>query len=827
MNNRTLLILLFIALMLSVSFAEMHCWRQTKDRAIALSNLYTFTESYSDNIVGLIVPTNSILKVSGFGNYTYQCEDGASGQSNNYIEIYDNLTGAVVKTNGTLGTGGPVSVGTTKMCMMVGSDDACYIENGIRYPGKGECRKGSFNVGAGVQDTIEVPMTSFKGEQDWTIRLGEISPAADGIIAGSPQITFRDLNRIKFTVDSSKPALLIFPPTPLQKLNSYDFDGNMEKVVNFTILNKSRVPSIINSYSVDCPSGVTCELDQINGANMYAGWKVASNQAFMIEVRYKFNKNIIPTSFASLLTVKFTPSGFADCPIEGCTASSTPLKFEAGLLDEQKFQINVINQTEQKYCVDYDGHLGRTGSDYAPRINLYFGGNVIPSSSGQDLISLNECSPLNYSSSQPNPDWVYCTQNEFLTSLAGRIGLYAENMRAIDSAEENGDFVRGASYRTENGKLKEFYVYLREQDLNQGSRNASIQEMLAALSDVSAVKIGFEHGLVTNKEQLVNLVDGMNLFKSLHGVLINDTKISPGYYKVILDLNDTGIQDLGGLFYNENMLNPNMNVKIYFEKVSDPKLDWFFYYIKDNYADSVFLPQTGADAFTTNYLDRGTIMNFEKRGDNTNLTKFYSTFAIPLIGKIVDQGEGNGSDSSFVLSGDEFKNKELFTVWTGFASSIGAGCGTTIINPKEGKKALPYRILDSNLGGTEYEITDLNRVTPNSVMYVETVVYLPTTFTEFDMNSPFTVFSLSGNTNSNKSLFVGLTNYTNYKIDSLENILQGIKDQNICMYYDNSTDKETWKLFWNQDKVLDSLKAIVKPQITDATVCESRELLSS
>jgi hypothetical protein len=826
----SLALVLLITVVISFGFSEeLHCWRQDISRAVSVN--YSFSEFYLDSVSGLIVPTTAKLNVSGFGNYEYRCEDGASGQSNNYIEIYDNKTGAVVRTNGVRGVEGPSGTGGPVMCVVPGTNDACYISNGERYPGRGECEKGDVTVGAGVQDVIEVMMTDFRGEQDWTIRVGIISPAGSGINAGSPRITFRDLNRLQFTVDSSKPAVLVFPPLPLQKMNAYDKSADLNKEIYFTLLNKARIPSVINSYSIQCPTGLTCELEQYEGHNMYDGWNIEPNQAIVIPVKVTISKNSLPASFAAIMTVKFTPKGLATCDADGCTATSSAVRFEAGLIDQQKFQLNVSNQTEQKYCVDYEGHLGRTGSDYAPRINLYFGGNnPLTANPNDNLISLNECSPVNYETGLANPDWVYCTQNEFMVQLGARLGLFSQNLTAISDSLARGDLADAEESRALNAKLKTFEVYLRDFDFNKESRNSSVQEMFARLNDVSFTKIGFALGEVQTNDEFKLLADKIQVYRKIEGVTINDAKITSGKYKVTIDMNETGGQDLGGLFLSDGSFNPNISIKIYLEKVAEPKLDWVFYYTKDNYGDELYTPSVGTD-YITNFSDRGTIMRFEKTNKTIVNKNFYSTFAVPLIMRIVNNEELSASDASFTaaISGNSTYAGEVFSVWTGFASSLGNGCGTTVINPKIGGKALPYRIIDSSKGNGIYEITDLNSVQAGSKMYVETVLYL----SEQDLllQLPFRAFSLfadvDGTKASPQSLIIDGADYSTYTIDSLSDVLEGIKDQKVCVYFDNSTSKEEWKLFWNQDKVLDDLKVTAKPKISDATICQSREVQSS
>jgi len=828
-----LLLMMFLLTSLSFVFAvEAHCWRPNITRECSVR--YAFDKNYSGEGSELVVPTNAKLNIFGFGDYTYQCENGASGHNTNYVYVLDNKTQKIIRTNGAGGVGGPNALTGPVMCV---TDDAaknaCYLANGEYFPARYTCAKGAYTVGGGVAEAIDIMMTPFIGEQDWSIMMGLISPG--GAEPTSPMILSKELVRLKFIVDSSKPAILIFPSNPLQKINSFNQEGDINKTVNFTLLNKSKVISEINSYEINCPEGVVCELEKMDdGTNMFNGFKLLPNQATIIPVVYSFNKNKIPLRFDSLMYVSYTPKGFTDCGAGGCNATSTAVRFESGLLDKQDFQINVMNEVEQKYCVDYDGRLGKTGSDYAPRINLYFGANISPSSieSSGTLVSLNECSPLDYNTMQPNPDWVYCTKNEFLVQLAARIGLYSKNMIAIENYESNGDFVSASAIRQKNGQIGTYTAYLRDQDLSLVSRNSSVETMLATLSNVAFTNIGFnDDTVITNVARFKNLINGMRLNKAIGGVSTNDTNFSPGAYKVTINLSRVTGAITSDLFNSgTDGLNPYMNLEVFVEKIAEPKLNWFFYYQGDNYAEELYVP-TPSETYTTNYLDRGIIMNFEKIGDNTNLTKFYSTLAVPFIARIVDKGQIDVSDSSFKVIGAEYSNKDTFSIWTGFASSLGSGCGTTVVSPKSGSLALPYKIFDSNAGQNMYELKDLNEVKPDTRMYISTVLYLPTGNSNLQMELPFKVFTLDqtveGTVGDAKTLIIRPEKYGAYTISSIKDVLDGMNQQKVCVYYDKSTEKESWKLFWNQDLVLDALKAQVKPTITDATVCITRDIQSS
>ena len=130
-----------------------------------------------------------------------------------------------------------------------------------------------------------------------------------------------------------------------------------------------------------------------------------------------------------------------------------------------------------------------------------------------------------------------------------------------------------------------------------------------------------------------------------------------------------------------------------------------------------------------------------------------------------------------------------------------------------------------------YELQDLNEVKPDTRMYIGTVLYIPAGNSSLQMELPFKAYTLDqtvdGTVTDTKTLIVRPEKYEAYTISSIKDVLDGMKQQKVCVYYDKSTEKESWKLFWNQDLVLDALKAQVKPTITDATVCVTRDIQSS
>jgi len=853
--NKIILICFSLLLILSFVLSEegtSHCLRQDISRWKNLSPTVTF--SPADQIISradgsYTVPLNSTLTIEGFGAFNYYCDDGWSPLVSNYFDIYDNINKKIIVTNGINGSGGPESAGSTICAKIVdGSNKICYIDGcgpdhlpcgdgpsvsqntNYMVGDYAQCFASSFTIGTGKNVSMIISLSQYLGDQDWSLRLGAISPG--GVDPNSQYIMPIEVRRIKFSTASS--SMLVFSPKPLERVNSFENSGIFEKEVYFTLLNKSKIENKIIDYNIVCPADVNCTLEQYNGNKMYKDFIIGANNALAIELKVSFNKNNIPKKFSLYMNVSYSPQGVNTCDLNPngvCHTSSSPVNFESGLLDQQTFQINIAKQDEQKYCIDAQGNIGSTGAAYNPRINLYFGGNNSPQvNSETELISMDECSPQKYSDLSNNPDWVYCSQKEFITQLGARLGKYGQNMININSLESLGRFAESKLLREENGRLLGFNAYLRQENISKA-------DMVAAVTglnnfQVPFTKLGFS-GEVDNLAKLNTLVNGIDFVQTVNGLKVNDNLLVPGEYRVTVDINATAPISINGSYLftlPAETLTNGLNIKVNFEKINSTKFNWFFYYSQsDSFAEDFATP-TPALNYITNVIDRGTILNFEKNNSTIITKNFYSTYAVPLIIKIKDKNVEGVFDSKFEVSG---YNQDIFTYWTAFASSLGDGCETTSITPPNAKKVLPYRVNDSNLGNAMYEIRELRDVLPNSIIYLGTVLYLPVNDSISSLKIPFKVFTkketIDGDIEQNPNLLLTSNDsiYSQYKFISLKEVLGGINSESVCVIYDKSTGTENWKLFWNQDKMLDSLKVQVKPSITDAKICQSRELMSS
>ncbi len=843
-------LLLILSFVMSVGEST-HCLRQDISRWRSVDPTITFTDP-SGNILPIspsdgvyTVPINAVLRIQGFGQFQYFCDNGWSPLLADYFDVYDNSTNKIIATNGLNGTNGPKPAGHPICAKTVNSVlKLCYIDgcgpNGLPCAGGaidpnyvvgalGACSISSFQMGAGDQVAMIIPLSRYSGRQSWSLRLGAISPG--GLAPDSPYILPIVIESIDFVVSST--SLLVFSPKPLERMNSFDKNGDFEKEIYFTLLNKSTTINRLSDYTVVCPPGVTCTLEDYNGKKMYKDFILGTDNAIVIPVTVSYSKSNIPMQFDLFMNVSYVPLENNLCNNQICNTSSSPVKFESGLLDLQDFQINVIKNDEQKYCVDSQGNMGQTGAAYAPRVNLYFGGSVPPSqNTDSSLILMNECSARDWNTQAPNSDWVYCSLKEFLVQLGARFGKYGDNINSINSLEQVGRFTEAQRLREENGNLLGFTAYLRESNIDNANIVRAVED-LNTLSNVAFSKLGFA-GEVDSFIKLKNLVSGIDFIQTVDGLEINNNILSPGEYRITADFNSTSLSTSGSYLFDSpaDTLNSGLNIKVKFEKINSPRFNWFFYYDQnDSFAEQLVTP-TSEEKYVTNVIDRGTILYFEKNNSTMSIKNFYSTFAVPLVIRLKDKDINGVSDSEFKV---DAYDKDIFTYWTAFASNLSNGCETTSLAPPEGKKVLPYRVSDSNLGNTSREIRELRNVKTNSTMYLGTVLYLPTNENSNNiLRFPFRVFTkkgvFDGNYQDYSTVIIMKDDeiYSANKIVSIKDALDGINNETVCVTYDKSTEVEKWNLFWNQDKVIDSLKNDIKSQVlSDSKICASRELMSS
>lgn len=840
MNYYVFLSAIFFIFIFGAVFAPTsHCMRPDISRTIA-PTLDVASDGLAVSALAdgsLVVPVGTLITFKNFGEVVYLCENGASRTALNYVDLFDKTTGKIVANNvsseGTsLGLRGP-SETQYKMCAKSDANGnfICYEEGGIFYPPKNEC-DGLFKVGTGDVDFIDYSFSpEMAGEHELSLRLGLISPYTNDPY--DPLIMTKAFLTKKFIV--GEPGLLVFSQQEVKKIGFYESSGEANQEVIFTLMNKSPFKLKISDYSIACSPDVSCSVERSSGVLLYKDFSLLPNESMVIPGNISFDKSKLPFSFSAWLNVGYTAEGFDICDrannTSACSTKSSLMSFEAGLLDQQNFQIGIFNESEQKFCVDADGSVGRTGEAYVPRVNLDFTASV----------PIDACSEKNYLTGGDNQNWVYCSQKEFFLSLAKRIGVAASNFEKISAAEYDKNAELEAALRSENSRLLNFNANLIVQDLD----SAQINSTLNSITPTIFVSAGFPNtGIFGSSvwERFANLVKSIKFSQEVGGVTVTNTNLSPGRYRVRISMDSVYFAVLDGepVFSGDNKLNPNIELSVALENTAPPDFDWFFYQIPDPPVFFSTIADSSSTTNVTNVVRRGEVMSFKNEGSGVS-GNFYPSSAVPIAVKISDLLHNGFADAGFTVAGAGNSESGAFTYWTGFASSEDNGCGTISLNPSSGEKSLPYRVPDETvniLGKTIFQIPDLTQVVRDSNMYLETVLYLPVS-SELLLTVPFGIYSSSTVCNpavdktcslqitSNDSLAsASIISNSRFRVKSVQEIFDKIKSEQICVIKDSSLGYSMWKLFWNQDLVIGALDDF-KKSIRDAKICVDRERLSS
>jgi len=829
----TCLVLFILFLLPFASAVTTHCLRADVNREISPSFTIDATLGFAttSSDYNYLIPVGSTITYAGFGSYNFYCDDGVTGSTLNYVDLYDATTGIIVATNvanngGPLVPyGGPIDA-SSPMCSN-GPESPCVIMNGQYVPERGACGI-SLNMGMGSTDSIIHPLNAeMFGPHNLQLRLGAVAPGGvdkyDQVIWPTPKKSI--------SIFVGTPNMLVFGQQGLKRVNYYETSGNAQETALFTVSNKSKYIEVIDNYKVNCTENTACSLDLnlTTGIPIYSGFRLLPGESMVIPARVTIDKAKTPYSFFSSLDLDYYVMADASHAIKDASGNnliysthSTQTKIESGLLDKQDFQISVIKNPVQRECISADGEAGVTGEQYAPKVNLYFGSNfpLTEATGSTVLISKDECT-------QTNPgdnSWVYCSQREFLVALAERIsGAYSEMALAHSNEADNN--LSGAQLHRANAlELLDFDAYVRAQSITL----LEITSSADAISDTIFASTGLVR---MTKNEFKNLSTAINFRKTVNGTVIENTDIEPGLYHIVTNISDlSSVSSASELFKNDETVADGLSITVSMEKKEDPKFDWFFYYDKstDNFPSKI-TPVPNPNLYTTNVDARGTILAFEKGIDITG--QFYETIAIPIIAKISDK-TGSGTTPNFKVSGYE---NDTFTYWTGIASNEPnkAGVIDGCTNPFT-QKALPYRVADEKIAASgNFVINDANGAKQNGVMYLQTVVYVPILSGQLTIsNAEFGLRWLGYNCDGNSENKCSGTitniagNYPDTKAGTLNEVFTGIKNGSICVYEDSSLSNPRWKVFWNQDKVLQKLNAD-RNAITDATICSARQILSS
>jgi len=825
MKYITLFILIIILLSGLVFAADetSHCWRQDISRVTTEYTSPTgfdetsgqFTTNSSD--YDYIVQPGTKYIFNGIQVHTWECDNGAAVDHKDFAVIWDRFEGQILKTNRG-GLLGPQLV-NTPACIK--NNNYCYLEDGQYYPAKNTCSSGG-SIGQGVDESIDYTFTpDDMGEHILTAEIAAISPASDDPY--NSKILYKAIPDSRTKIFVGNPSLLVFGPEQEIIQGTYTSEGEIELFLLYTIMNRSFFDSRIIDYNVICPSGITCVPD-----NTYKTYPIKAETEITIPVSVRISNTEAPKEIAINMELEFMAEDIADCDPNAdgnyCHTQAQPTKIKLGLLDQQDFQVKSIDTADSDSCVGLDGIVGVTGEEYAPKVNLEFGGGTDP------LISIDECDK-NDINKNPNPDGVYCSQLEFIVELAEKINTIAKLRENIQELESVGKYAEADVLRQEENKYNSFSSYLRAQDFSNALASISTSnDYFLTATGLQTWWPAIEQK--TYLEKLYNVNNGVEFVKR-DGEIIEGTDIDAGLYTVRIDMNEMAEVTTSNYLFNVGILNPSIDIKVILEKESSPKLDWFFY--NEGYTDDFeeafreIGTQTTTNAYSTNVLNRGEIITFDETSGDINNTSFSQTYAYPLF--VIVNGDANGDTNTLITLKDtveeptmNFVGKENLSYWTGFASSKGDGCETIALDSQS--NFLPYRVPDFGITDTQFYMADtmhnLEKVVPNSKMLLSTVFYLPYTnrsTRKLDFETPMPLYHTAASCSTPPCNLSLQESMSTYKADNLNTIFDEIRNENICVYKSIGTLQEKrWSIFWNEQKILTDLNALAQ-SISGVTIC--------
>ncbi len=707
---------------------------------------------------------------------------------------------------------------------------------------------GSYYVGGGNLDTIF--RKKVFGAEDlgvYSYILRRDNKAMPGNMVMQSPITMKSG---AFFV-AGYPSLLVFGPENITT-GFYENGGNYEKDLIFTLRREHVLDIKIMDYNIECSTGVQCSIDK----NKINYTLTKDNKTIMLFGKITIPKNIIPKNVFTRLNVKYQMTALSTLsPYNlGHWTSSNPMtQIDLGFLDKQDFQIRTVAGKDLYNCAGADGTVGQTGPDFSPRINLKMGGNEDDS-----VVDINDCD-------KSNDNWVYCTQSEFLVSLARRIDKIAQLRKQIVLVNSSGVSDKEAQIsllENQINELNQFTAAVRTLNVSNNSLIGSINYINEQSSEflgktglgtdnIGNVGSNFSPNYQTNTSKLTGLFTGTNnvnkvIFEEDGQTRTIDT-FQAGEYTVKINV-FSPIEEDYDLFTSTNTLNPNLEITIDLGKWNRPYFDWFFY----NEGFEEAFPQgsniTAPELVNSNVLKRGTIFEFDQ---NTTLNSLqgqtiWRSFAVPLFIKI--NKDNNVVNNSFTISDSPEELTELinttgkaFTYWTGFASNKGSGCED--INPSAEQGILAYNLTDYIEGDNGTDPTqnvilrEYSNIANNDIEYLQTVLYLPYRGAQTDN---LTELTLSGNikmfspgkaacTTANCEL-VFKPDDTEFKFNNLQEVFDKITDGDVCVSQERQGQNVNWKLFWNEQEILrtmNSLKETIISQDEGVQICSGRVINSN
>jgi hypothetical protein len=780
-----------------------HCWTfegVTTNIQSHWENAIPTNINIDGNIYDLIVLPGGRLAIDGFGSYTFRCDDGA-GQDipNTFVRLsFDDSNNYI--TNSTNG--------------VAGSDSRRYC-----ITRDGELAHGYY-IGVGNMQEIEVlfnDINKWQGVHSYNTELLK-----------TPLATTYESNPV---TQPNASGNFIFSPSPSMSVFSeanskkgfYNASGDYVKEIFFTLNSQTALDLNINNYALHCSGEKSCTVDPSN-----INYVLTYDEALMIiSGQIVIDKKDLPIKATYYLDVNFSINGIEGVPgfDNDFSASSNITEVEVGLLDQQDFQIKIVGSDAAGDCVGVDGMIGTTGESVAPRINLGFGGTA----DIQDaLISLDECD-------SDNPNWVYCSQREFMVEMSRKIAEIFKIRKQLNDAYSVGRPDAELQAISVNEKqFAKFKVNVRDLDLTSSGINRALEGFNVQQFDLQNSGLNLYSDEVffggTNKAQQTALMQA--LFSQIDfsevGVLTNGS-FRAGEYEIIINMNIAENISTYTLFDDAGNLNPGVSVEVEFRWIRPPFEDWFFY---DNTIGDVFdidIEVIEPEFYISNDRKRGVVFEFVHNTNSLDVSgsAIYKTTATPLFIRLANaNGDTNNSfEIDFDIGLDQAEESGIFSYWSGFASSLGDGCEDIM---ESGTQTLPlvYNIPDrftventhKKVYLDEYAVTKAD-----GVEYLETVLFIPKFVThtlERNIITPFNIYTTDSACiadGTNCEIDVTALN-SSHGVETIQELFDGIESEEICVNSEVDGDNTNWTLFWNSNKILEDLDTR-KAAITDATLC--------
>lgn len=849
MNKYFILISLIVIFFSNIVFAG-SCWYVgglSYNPSIGWTNSSPQPITINEVTYQRIIFSNSVLTINGFGSYNRLCDNGVSDSSLNYaiLDVTNDGTFQISNTsiNNTPTTPTHSNSSHTinyskRFTNAAGNGPAaslglnyCSSDRGFNVtPSSGNLSDSTptgVMIGMGTRNEIVFQAINefgpdiskqrqHVGGYDFDLKIMSQPHAGE---YGKKPIS---ISKVSQKVFFAPPPSVFILPLGDDNIEFYEKDGYYEKEVFFTVKAQTYLDLKVKDFELVCEGeGITCTIDSQQGLEYTMS---RTNDILIVSGTIRIPKNNIPKILTYKLNLKYDIKSLVALGGEykDINISSAVSRIDVGYLDKQDFQIQIIGAPDDSSCEGYNGIIGNTGEVIAPRINI--------KTNFENGLNKNLCSP-------DNDNWVYCSQREFSIILSNKIAeifnLYLQAQIINDESEKQ------KIYQRINNK-KVFEIYTRNMDLSDFNLILPREQNLFSRDPLTILE---GDNQLANIQRARNLLNNSTFYRE-SGLVINPI-FSVGKYQVEILLGDEGTT-----IFNENSLSQNtnfqistnilfdrqnelidpekLNIRINFREAGGkPLLNWFFYEAGVESLDDQ-INQANNSFYNTQIQNRGQVLRFEQDLQNFDLQGIlaYPQFAIPLFVKV--QKNEDETINSFKIKNisplDQIDNTNLlgnstFSYWSGFASSLGEGCEEIL----EGESSLVYRLNDKiekidNLS----QIFQVN-LYPNQESnlkegkeFLQTIIYSPIlgsagTQLQFDLNyEKNNLFNKDGICSSTNDCRIKIDNSTNVInwTNSLQNILDGIKNQTICVtaQQDGTSNKVDWILFWNENKIFENLK---------------------